>query len=348
MNTTHSILIRASLWIGFLSGLISGQANRPEEGPIRIDTNTVFVDAIVQDKTTRKPVAGLGREDFELTVNGKPRAITTFSNDGYEKCPLTLVLHFNLAPNGALRFLVQPRARKSVEEALSKLGPNDTVAILTTDDWFAGSPRQLMEPTREWARVSSALAEAISSTEVAAYAMNRLPAEKAPMTEALDYVRKLGELDPRRHVVLAYISDGMNTLDLLRIKDRKTLAEGLQSYNVSVSSVSFKMKSGYAAAAKVVDPIGFVFGMSSTGGVIDLAERSGGISIKANGPEDLEAAILNIVELYASRYAIGFDLDVETEGNGRAMKIELKISKRTARKAPKRLTVAARRTLKIK
>jgi len=168
------------------------------------------------------------------------------------------------------------------------------------------------------------------------------------MTEALDYVRKLAELDPSGHVVLAYISDGMNTLDLLRIKDRKTLAESLQSYNVSVSSVAFNMRVGYAAAAKVLDPIGFVFGMSSTGGVNDLAERTGGISIKADDPEDMEAAILNIVELYASRYAIGFDLDVETEGNGRAMKIQVKISKRTARKAPERLTVAARRTLKIK
>ena len=111
--------IQLTLWLAFATTFISGQNKRAVENDITLETDAVFLetDAVfmttsVTEKTTRNPVKN---QDFKQTINKSHRDIFDFSFDGKTNCPLTIILNFNFAPNGALRYLEQPQTPKSVQ-----------------------------------------------------------------------------------------------------------------------------------------------------------------------------------------------------------------------------------------
>lgn len=317
-------ITRLVIWLAFLTTFISGQEQMKEEEPIKIETRVVFVDVLVRDKATRRPVVDLNRENFKLTVDGKSREIENFGLDGFERCPLTLMLYFNLAPNGALRYLKQPQTQKSLAEALAKLRKDDEVGVIAAEDWFVGSPQILVKPTRNWAEVSKSIGEAVDDAKLDGQTKPD-NANKRTMTEAIAEVEKIAAENPERQVALVYISDGVNTLDTMNFDDRKNLAARLLKNNISFSALNFNLLSGYSAAANIINPLAYVFGASVTGSANYLAEQSGGISIKVEKAEDFGASLEEIFNLYGSRYALGFALDETEKDDGKLHKLEVKV-----------------------
>src|ERR1700754_250800 len=111
----------------FLSSAVVAQE---VEDTIRIKTRVVFLDALVKDKKTSLPIANLASTNFEVLDDGKPRDIAYFTREGQARKPLALVLILDLRADGAGRFLKRQEILKSMEEELSKLPPEDEVAIM--------------------------------------------------------------------------------------------------------------------------------------------------------------------------------------------------------------------------
>jgi VWFA-related protein len=70
--------MRRSLAFVLLAAALAQEAQEPADPVIRVSVKLVQVDAIVTDRQGRK-VGDLGRDDFEILQDGKPRAITSFS-----------------------------------------------------------------------------------------------------------------------------------------------------------------------------------------------------------------------------------------------------------------------------
>lgn len=96
MKNYNATLIRAALWFAFLTTFSSGQQVPETARPGFSSRNFAFETATVLTKAG-EPVT--------------PRSQTI--ETGYEGCPLTLLLIFNVAPGGASKYLETPRARRS-------------------------------------------------------------------------------------------------------------------------------------------------------------------------------------------------------------------------------------------
>jgi VWFA-related protein len=100
---------------------------------VRIDTRVVFLDALVKDKRTGIPISDLAVHNFEVFDDGKPREITYFTREGQARKPLALVIVLDLRESGAGRFLKRPEILKAMIDELSKLSPEDEVAIMAME-----------------------------------------------------------------------------------------------------------------------------------------------------------------------------------------------------------------------
>ncbi len=334
-----------SLSLAFLTTFVTGQDIRPQDEVIRVETNMIFVDVLVRDKQSRKVVTDLTREDFKLFVDGKLRTLNSFGLDGTNRIPLTIFLFFNLAPEGALRFLTESRFQKSLRESLTGLGPQDEISVLATKDWFVGRPEVVVPPTRDWSQVAVAIGEAIADSPDGRVKPTS-PAEKRSMSDAVDQVVKPRSTDQSRQAVMIYVSDGVNTLDTMEFDKRKTLADRLAMENIGFSAINFDLKASYAVASKVINPLASVFGASVTGSANFLAEQTGGLSINVDTAEDLGKALTETIALYSSRYGIGFELEDE-DRDGRKHRLEVRIEEKSPEGKKRKLVINSSRSFYV-
>ncbi len=91
---------------------------------IRESSDFVLVDALVENRKTGKPIAGLLPEDFQITEDGAPQQITYLSQD---RLPLSIVFLFDLTET------VQPVLTSLAQGAsmiLDHLKPQDEAAVM--------------------------------------------------------------------------------------------------------------------------------------------------------------------------------------------------------------------------
>ncbi len=345
MQKYKTKLIQLTLWLAFATTFISGQNRQAVEDVISIETDAVFIDALVRDKKTGKPVVDLKREDFTLKVDDKLREISEFSFDGKTNCPLTIILYFNFAPNGALRYLEQPKTQKSLSESLANLDENDEVAVISAHDWFVGKPQFLLKPNQNWELVAKSIADATNEAILDGQKPTKPDRlNQTTMTEAIAEVEKLTAERPGRAMALVYISDGVNTLDTMDFGSRRQLARRLVQNNISFSALNFSLLTGYSVAANVINPLAFAFGASVTGSANYLAKESGGVAVKIEKAEDFGSSLEGVIRVYSSRYSLGFYLDEIDQDEGKLHKIEVKIQP----SKKKKLTVNVRRGFFLK
>ncbi|HEV2884828.1 MAG TPA: VWA domain-containing protein [Pyrinomonadaceae bacterium] len=128
---------------------------------IRVNTRVVFMDALVKDKRTGVPISDLTPENFQILDDGNARVISYFTREGQARKPLALILVLDLRDDGAGRFLKRPEILKAMADELSKLSPQDEVAILAMDINGEDEKRAwLSEFTRDRAQLAAALAKA--------------------------------------------------------------------------------------------------------------------------------------------------------------------------------------------
>ena len=128
------------------------------EDTIKIKTRVVFLDALVKDKKTSRPISNLSTENFEVLDDGKPRNISYFTREGQARKPLALVLILDLREDGAGRYMKRPEILKAMEDELAKLPPGDEVAILVLDLFEDNERLWLTDFTNERSKLAAALA----------------------------------------------------------------------------------------------------------------------------------------------------------------------------------------------
>ncbi|HEV2799987.1 MAG TPA: hypothetical protein VGW12_05810 [Pyrinomonadaceae bacterium] len=127
---------------------------------VKVRTRVVFLDALVTDKKTKTFAAGLAPENFEVLADGKPRAVSYFTREGDKnRRPLALALVFDLERLGAGRYMRRTEILEAMAAELSKLPPEDEVAVIVLDPNGVEDRREWLTPfTRNRAQVASAMA----------------------------------------------------------------------------------------------------------------------------------------------------------------------------------------------
>ena len=100
-----------------------------EDEVVRVETSLVVCDVLVLDEKGR-PVAGLKREDFLITEEGRAQEVGAFALGDSANVPRSIVLVIDYS--GSMR----PFLENSIEAAktlVDKLSPRDRMAIVTDD-----------------------------------------------------------------------------------------------------------------------------------------------------------------------------------------------------------------------
>jgi VWFA-related protein len=154
----------------------------------------VFLDALVKDKKTNRPISNLTPENFEVLDNGKPRPVSYFTREGQARKPLALILILDLREDGAGRFLKRSEIVKAMEEQLAKLPAGDEVAIMAMNIGEDEKRIWLTQFTNERKEIAAALDQVRTMCELQSAAtdkhgtQNDKPAEDVQQASANEKV----------------------------------------------------------------------------------------------------------------------------------------------------------------
>jgi VWFA-related protein len=127
-----------------------GQSSQPTEPVFRLNVHEVSLDAQILNKKTRKVVAELKQEDFQIYEDNVLQHVTAFSRD---KFPLSIVILFDLTDS------VEPVLKtlaEGAQEALQHLKPEDEVTVMV----YAAATQVLQEATTDRALAAAAIEKA--------------------------------------------------------------------------------------------------------------------------------------------------------------------------------------------
>ena len=272
--------------------LVSGQ----QQSIFRSATRTVPVYATVVDANGRL-VSNLTKSDFEITDDGKPVPITTFSND---VLPITVVLMLDMSES---MMNERERVRQAAQRFVSVLQPGDRVRLGTFGDEIGVSP---------WLTGDKALLGRILQEEVWAGGQTPLwSAVKAAMASIAD--------EPGRRVVLV-LTDGNNSCGLRIVGQLDAIA--MPSVRPGSTAV-YREPTGSDdplndACARFEDVektavneefMFYVIGVEGPGlaGLAPgLADETGGGHFELKRNADLGATITRVADELHHQYAIGF------------------------------------------
>jgi VWFA-related protein len=148
------------VWGGASSAAAQEQsAATAQDEVVKVRTRVVFLDALVTDKKTKSFAAGLAPENFEVLADGKPRPVSYFTREGDKtRRPLALAVVFDLERLGAGRYMRRTEILEAMAAELSKLPPEDEVAVVVLDPSGVNDRREWLTPfTRNRAQTASAM-----------------------------------------------------------------------------------------------------------------------------------------------------------------------------------------------
>jgi len=288
---------RPVLRIAVLTTAVVMLASGQQQSVFRSATRTVPVYATVVDQNGRL-VSNLSKSDFEITDDGKPVAITTFSNDNL---PITVVLMLDMSES---MMNERERVRQAAQRFVAVLQPGDRVRLGTFGDEIGISP---------WLTGDKTLLGRILQEEVWAGGQTPLwSAVRAAMTSIAD--------EPGRRVVLV-LTDGANSCGLKIIGQLDAIA--MPSVRPGSTAVYREPSPaaedpGNEACARFEDVqkmavndefMFYVIGVEGPGlaGLAPgLADETGGGHFEMKRNADLGATITRVADELHHQYAIGF------------------------------------------
>jgi VWFA-related protein len=191
-KTAIAIPVLLSLFVA----VVFGQNNTPEAPPlIRVSSQLVLIDALVENEKTGDPVGNLRKEDFQVLEDGQPQAISYFSHD---QLPLSVVFLFDLTAT------VQPTLKPLAEGAsqiLKHLKPQDEVSIMV----FSSHTELLQNFTTDRALASEAIEKASEMKTGEGTFIHE------DMYEAVDQASKSSVPESRR--VMVWLTDGTSNFE---------------------------------------------------------------------------------------------------------------------------------------
>ena len=274
----------------------SGQGAAPV---IRVSSELVVLDVLVENKKTGAPISNLEAKDFAVTEDGEQQRIAYFSHD---QLPLSVVFLFDLTET------VQPILKPLAEgafEILGRLKPQDQVAIMV----FSSHTELLQDFTTNRRLAAAAVEKASEMSSGEGTFIHE------DMYEAVEQAVKSTPPETRR--VLVWLTDG--TANLENSFTQKTIGkEAPARLRTKEESTSKLMKSGVVVAALIdrsaatdtfiaaadVTPLGLMIG-ARTGDINRYADVTGGPVLKTS-KKDVAARLAELIDELRGRYTMGY------------------------------------------
>src|ERR1700677_4000313 len=174
----------------FLLGPVGRAQSSAPPQTIRVDTQLVLLDALVQNKKTGLTVDTLSAKDFRLTEDGVPQTITYFSRD---QLPLSVVLLFDMTET--VHAALGPLSQAGLE-VLGHLKHEDEGAVMI----FSSRTEMLQGFTTNRPLAAEAIKTASWMADVEGTFLDE------DMFEAVDQVMKARAPGNRR--VMVWLTDG--------------------------------------------------------------------------------------------------------------------------------------------
>ena len=272
---------------------------------IRLGVDLVVLDALVLQQRTSRPVGDLRREDFTLFEEGVRQEISHFGRD---TLPLSVIL---LVDRGGCLDPFGEQVRRATAEALSRLKPEDEVAMMA----FHDTTEIVQGFSRNRNRLLDALNRMPPHDENAGHCFNRA------FYDAAAYMRRAGNPDGRRVIiVITGVTTGFECAGpSVEEAHMSVLESGSVVCGLIPKTAEQRMESGIMRAAA---GIAGLFKVRSSG-VNKLAEETGG-EVMTDKPENLDRAFNTLVEHLRTRYSLGFvSSSPRQDGRFRKVKLEL-------------------------
>jgi VWFA-related protein len=294
------------LWLIF-GGSVLARQNAPVSPPandrqaplIRVSTQFVVLDALVEDGKTGAPVADLKANDFAVLEDGKMQSISYFTHD---QLPLSVVLLFDLTET--VQSTLKPLAQ-GAHEMLAHLKPQDEVSVMV----FSSHTELLQDFTTDRGLASAAIERAAEMKSKEGTFIHE------DMYEAVGQALKSTLPQSRR--VLVWLTDGTanfeNSLTQKTIgkqapphlHSREEATTALLQSGVSVAALIDRSAGTDAfLAAADVSPFSFLMG-ARIGDINKYADLTGGPVLKTSKKE-VAVRLAELIDQLRARYSLGY------------------------------------------
>lgn len=280
MSRIRVIALAASL--SLLAGLSLAHAQQPSTLRADIvgvkDGDYPNARAVVNVDDASGAIDGLSKDNFTVTVDGKPAAVVTADLASSQNLPLDVLFVIDIS--GSMAGEPMSRTKEAAKGFLSGLAPTDRVALLT----FADEVRLDQDYSTDRAATSAAIDGLVAAGNTALYQATANTAIKVTTSDA-----------SRRAVI--FLSDGaQDGVPLTAPRDVAIAAAG------SVGVPFFTIGEGKGIDREYLQ---------------QLATVTGGRYLEAPDPKDLGTLYDGIGKLLRSQYAVTFDASVASDAGSR-------------------------------
>jgi VWFA-related protein len=276
--------------VAALAVAVAATAGAARQRTFRSGVDIVRVDALVTDG--RRPIGGLGVEDFELRDNGVPQRIDAIA---LESVPLTVT--FVLDTSGSIAGGKMSHLSAAVDSVLNGMHRQDRAALVT----FSHRVWERMALTSEWEGLRGVLTAARAEGGTA-------------LNDAVYAGLALSEAQEARSLVLVF-SDGMDNaswLPSVTVENAARRADAVV-YGVAVAAEMVNDYRRQATSTPVVPAPRYRPGQTD---FLDaIAAATGGRVLKADITTNLPKAFDEILQEFRTRYLITYSArGVDTPG----------------------------------
>jgi VWFA-related protein len=299
----------------------------PDDTPvIRVSTEFVVLDALVENKRTGALIGTLEAKDFQLFEDGIPQPVTYFSRD---QLPLSVVFLFDLTDT--VRPALKPLA-EAAREILGHLKPQDETAIMV----FSSHTELLQDFTIDRSLAAAAVEKASGMSSKEGTFIHE------DMYEAVEQATKSTVPGSRR--VLVWLTDG--TANLENSAARRTIGKQAPAYlHTKVEATDRLLRSGTVVAALIdrsaktdalivatnLSPFAFIAGVR-IGDIKKYADATGGPVLNTSTKE-VAARLALLIDQLRSRYTLGYK-PVTSKPQGTFCKLQLELQPELYRNRP--------------
>lgn len=252
------------------------QQAAPKQGQvptIRVQSRLVNIAVSVMDKNGA-PIGGLGKDDFEISEDGKPQKIAYFEKES--STPLSIVLAIDASKSVLRDERLEKSAAKHFVNAL--LRDQDELDLMD----FSDSVREIVPFTNQKKRIESGLNELQLGDETALYDAIFLASERLSQTKN----------DAGRRRIVVVITDGEDTAK------RSRYSQALEE----------AQRAGAMMYAIIIVPVWEDAGRNTGGehALIQMANDTGGKYFYVEDKKDLEPAFARVSEDLRTQYVLGY------------------------------------------
>lgn len=311
----------------FLQHEVQDPASTAGDDVLRISTDLTVLDVQVLTARENSAIASLRASDFELFEDGKRQEITYFSVD---RIPLSVILLLDVS--GSVLPYIEDIGRAGIQ-ALSRLKPNDEVAIMTFGHIAEGYVHVIQGFSRDRERTAQRLGQILETGHSGGG--TNIP---FALREAAQYMKTTGYARTRR-VIIAITDNQPAALGALKNADMEDLLSNLYESDSLVCALLAGSSVSRLEQLALSTGRNAVLLASRDFKVDPYVEATGGESIRYQ--EQVTPKLAELLDRLRTRYSIGY-ASTNQSYDGKFRKISLKLTK-DARLTNEKIIVRTRR-----